>query len=88
MTTHVNCRLEKECALITFAYLNMIEDKAGYQLMSSTWKRLSLITLILASKIWDDESFENQHFAKTLDIPADEINTLERIILIGLEYKL
>jgi len=66
----------------------MIEDKAGYQLMSSTWKRLSLITLILASKIWDDESFENQHFAKTLDIPVDEINTLERIILIGLEYKL
>jgi len=56
--------------------------------MSSTWKRLSLITLILASKIWDDESFENQHFAKTLDIPVDEINTLERIILIGLEYKL
>ena len=28
----------------------------------SNWKRLTLISLILASKIWDDDSLENVHF--------------------------
>lgn len=37
--------------------------------MSSTWRRLTLTSVILASKVWDDESFENQHFSKTLEIP-------------------
>lgn len=68
------------------AYLEKIEKKAGYQLMSSTWRRLTLTSIILASKVWDDESFENQHFSKTLEIPVNEINTLERLFLIGLDY--
>lgn len=54
--------------------------------MSSTWRRLTLTSVILASKVWDDESFENQHFSKTLEIPVNEINTLERLFLIGLDY--
>jgi len=53
--------------------------------MSSTWRRLTLTSVILASKVWDDESFENQHFSKTLEIPVNEINTLERLFLIGLD---
>jgi len=53
--------------------------------MSSTWRKITLTAIILASKVWDDESFENQHFAKTLEIPANEINTLERLILIALD---
>lgn len=56
--------------------------------MSSTWRRLTLTAIILASKVWDDESFENQHFSKTLEIPVNEINTLERLFLIGLDYKM
>jgi len=88
LSTHVNCRLEKECAIVAHAYLDMIENKAGYQLMNSTWRRLTLTSLILASKVWDDESFENQHFSKTLEIPVGEINTLERLFLVGLDYKM
>jgi len=88
LSTHVNCRLEKVCAIISHAYLEKIETKAGYQLMSSTWRRLTLTALILSSKVWDDESFENQHFSKTLEIPVAEINTLERLFLIGLDYKM
>jgi len=65
-----------------------MSKKGGYQLMSSTWRKITLTAIILASKVWDDESFENQHFAKTLEIPANEINTLERLILIALDYKM
>lgn len=47
-----------------------------------------LTSTILASKMWDDESFENQHFAKTLEIEVEELNTLERLYLTSMDYKM
>lgn len=88
MTTHVNCKLEKEIPIIAHAYLDLLEEKSGVKLMSSTWKRVSLICIILASKMWDDESFENQHFSKTLEVEAEELNFLEREFLTEVDYKM
>jgi len=66
----------------------LIEEKSGIKLLSSTWRRAVLISTILASKMWDDESFENQHFAKTLEIEVEELNTLERLFLTSIDYKM
>lgn len=88
LTTHVNCKLEKEIPVITHAYLDLIEEKSGIKLLSSTWRRVVLTSTILASKMWDDESFENQHFAKTLEIEVEELNTLERLYLTSMDYKM
>lgn len=74
--------------MITHAYLDLIEEKSGIKLMSSTWRKVLLTSTILASKMWDDESFENQHFAKTLEIEVDELNTLERLFLTSMDYKM
>jgi len=38
--------------------------------------------------MWDDESFENQHFAKTLEVEVDELNMLERLFLTSMDYRL
>lgn len=38
--------------------------------------------------MWDDESFENQHFSKTLEVEAEELNMLERMFLTEVDYKM
>jgi hypothetical protein len=53
------------------------------------WKNLTLITLIVASKIWDDQSLENNSFSKVINpYTTLEINRLERHLLALLNYKL
>ena len=48
----------------------------------ANWKRLTLISLILASKIWDDDSLENVHFPQVMsDITLKEISGLEKVFL-------
>ena len=44
---------------------------------------------ILSSKIWDDESFENNNFAKAFtQFTTREINELERVFLQFIDYNL
>ena len=55
----------------------------------SNWKRLTLICLLLASKIWDDDSLENVHFPQVMpDITLKEITSLEKVFLQFIEYEL
>ena len=43
----------------------------------------------MASKIWDDESFENNNFAKVLpQFSTVQINEMERVFLKFIEYHL
>ena len=43
--------------------------------------------LVLASKIWDDESYENVHFAQVFSIVSlREINSMELIFLSIIDY--
>ena len=46
-------------------------------------------SLILASKIWDDESFENENFAQAFPTFATkQINEMERVFLDFINYNL
>lgn len=55
----------------------------------ANWKRLTLISLILASKIWDDDSLENVHFPQVMsDITLKEISGLEKVFLQVVDYDL
>lgn len=55
-------RMEKEIPILCLIYLERFTKKTGILINYSNWKRLTLISLILASKIWDDDSLENVHF--------------------------
>jgi len=55
-------RMEKEIPILCLVYLERFLTKTGLLMNFSNWKRLTLICLILASKIWDDDSLENVHF--------------------------
>ena len=55
----------------------------------TNWKRLTLISLILASKIWDDDSLENVHFPQVMtDISLKEIAGLEAVFLRLIDFDL
>ena len=57
-------------------------------LTSRNWRRISFTAMIIASKIWDDDSFENNHFAQVFThLSIGEINLLERTFLELINYK-
>jgi hypothetical protein len=70
--------MEKEIPILCLIYLERFTTKTGILLNYSNWKRLCLISLILASKIWDDDSLENVHFPQVMsDVSLKEISGLE-----------
>lgn len=38
--------------------------KTGLLMNVMNWRRLTFISLVISSKVWDDDSFENIHFHK------------------------
>ena len=59
-------KMEREVAIICLAYVERLITMTGLRINEMNWKKLIFICLILASKLWDDESFENVHFASTI----------------------
>jgi len=58
----LSCKMENEIPLIAMVYIERILRKCGLLVNSFNWKRLLLICLCIASKVWDDDSLENIHF--------------------------
>lgn len=58
----ISGRMEKEIPILCLVYIERFLTKTGVLMNHVNWKRLTLISLILASKIWDDDSLENVHF--------------------------
>ena len=85
----VKSKMEKEIPIIALLYLEKIMLKTEILINSANWKRFALISLVIGSKIWDDDSFENVHFTKVMpELILREINELERVFLELLDYKL
>jgi hypothetical protein len=74
----ISCKMENEIPIIALIYIEKLLLSTGILLNKFNWRRLTLICLCLASKIWDDDSLENCHFPKVMaDCTNHEINTLE-----------
>jgi hypothetical protein len=80
--------------IIAYAYLqkllkNVKSAFAKPKLSRYNWKNIVLMSLILASKIWDDQSLENNSFAKVLKpYTTYELNRLEKYFLFYIDYSL
>lgn len=60
-------KMEKEIPILSYAYvLRLLSVCTKDQINWKNWKNLVLITLIEASKIWDDQSLENHSFSKVI----------------------
>jgi len=80
-------RLQPEVSIVTLFYLDRFTEKSGVAVTPDNWQRLSIAAMMLASKVWDDESFENVDFAQLCPLyTLDEINAFERIFLKSVGY--
>jgi hypothetical protein len=81
--------MENEIPIICLVYLERLLMKTGILLTVDNWRKLTLICLILGSKVWDDDSLENVHFPKVMsDVTLKIINTLEQTFLEFIDFDL
>ncbi|CAD8068435.1 unnamed protein product [Paramecium primaurelia] len=83
-------KMEREVAIISMIYINrLLTYNQGLELNCFNWQKILFTSLIMASKIWDDESFENNNFAKVLpQFSTLQINEMEKVFLKLIEYHL
>ena len=76
-----------EVSVVTLVYLDRFCEMSGVALTPDNWQRLTITAMMLASKVWYDESYENLDFAQKFDLYSlTEINTFERIFLKCVSY--
>ena len=81
-------KMEKEVIIISLIYLERFIFNTGLLLSPRNWRRLIFIIMVVSSKIWDDDSFENNHFAQVFThLKLGEINLMERTFLELINYK-
>tara|TARA_B110000285_G_C15122787_1_gene618213 strand:- start:315 stop:1082 length:768 start_codon:yes stop_codon:yes gene_type:complete len=75
-------KMENEAPIIALVYIERILLKTGILVNKYNWKRILLVCLCVASKVWDDDSLENVHFPKVMaDVSLVMLNRLEQIFL-------
>jgi hypothetical protein len=80
-------RLDSECAIMCLAYIERIIELTGLTMDPTNWRRIVLSALILASKVWEDQSVWNVDFLPVFDnLTAQDLNKLERQFLALLQY--
>jgi Cyclin len=85
----VRGQMEHEIPIVSLVYLERMVAKSGIRLNQNNWKKLIFIAFVEASKIWDDESFENNSFALAFSkYTILEINRIEAAFLTLIDYKL
>jgi hypothetical protein len=57
-------QLEKEASVTSLVYLRRFRLRSGVSLTPDNWQRLTICSLMLSSKVFDDESYENKDFAE------------------------
>ncbi len=55
----IACKMESEIPVIALIYIERLLLSTGILLNKYNWQRVLLISLCLASKVWDDDSLEN-----------------------------
>jgi len=81
--------MEKEIPLMALVYIERFMNNTGMLINHWNWRRVVLTVLIIASKVWDDDSLENIHFPQVMpDVSLKEVNALEKIFLELIDYKL
>jgi len=75
-------KMENEAPIIALVYIERILAKTGLLVNKYNWKRILLVCMCVASKVWDDDSLENVHFPKVMaDVTFNMINRLEKVFL-------
>ena len=82
-------KMEKEIIILALIYIERLIFNTGLLITSRNWRKLIFTALLIASKIWDDDSLENIHFSQIFThLKIGEINSLERNFMELINYKI
>jgi len=80
-------KLPAECAILCLAYIERLMSKTKIILRSSTWRRVTLGALILASKVWEDQAVWNVDFLSVFpNMSVNDLGKLEKYFLELVDY--
>ena len=80
-------RLAPECLVMCLAYLDRLLLSTPVRMHATNWRRLILSSLILASKVWEDQAVWNVDFLSVFpNVSVTDLNALERKFLQALSY--
>jgi hypothetical protein len=80
-------KLPSECAILALAYTERLIGLTGITLHASNWRRITLSTIILASKVWEDLAVWNVDFISIFkNLSIKDLGVLEKQLLRLLEY--
>jgi len=80
-------QLSAECAIMTLAYIERAIKLTGLTVDASNWRRVVLSTLILASKVWEDQAVWNVDFCSVFPhVTATDLAQLEKVLLRLLQF--
>ena len=85
-TLFTQAQLASEVVMVTLIYLERLLTYAEFDFGSTNWKRLTLGSIMLASKVWDDQAVWNVDFCMIINANVDDLNTLERSFLEILQF--
>ena len=72
---------------MTLAYIERVIKLTGLTIDSTNWRRVALSTLILASKVWEDQAVWNVDFCSVFPhITAQDLAQLEKVLLRMLQF--
>ena len=83
---HTLAQMTGEIAVMSLIYAERFLDKTGCALHASNWRPIVLSALMLASKVYDDESMVNIDFCKITEIHLSDVNRLESEFLFHLGF--
>lgn len=70
------------CFIIALIYIDrIIQNNADFILNSLSVHRMLITSVMVATKFLDDETFNNQYYAKVGGLQVSELNALERLFL-------
>jgi len=78
-----------ECCVMALVFIDRLTEYTGFQIQPKNWRRVLLAALIIACKVWEDESVWNVDFVDVFpNLNSEELLLMEKSFLQGLDFNL